>query len=153
MAGKHILVDSMGLLIVVLVTAACVSDGVCAVGLLKRISRFDQPRLTVILADSAYHREVLYEYVLNKKYQIQIASRPEGAKGFVPIRHRWAVERTFGWLTQHRRNVKDYERTYDSSEAQVYISSVRLMLKRLTKITPTGGSGGASNTQNARLAA
>ena len=108
---KHILVDTMGLLIVVLVTAACVPDGVGAVGLLKRISRFDQPRLKVILADSAYHREVLYEYGSDQMYEIQITSRPEGAKGFVPIRHRWAVERTFGWLTPHRRNVKDYERT------------------------------------------
>ena len=86
-------------------------DGVGAVGLLKRISRFDQPRLKVILADSAYHRAVLYEYGSDQRYEIQITSRPEGAKGFVPIRHRWAVERTFGWLTQHRRNVKDYERT------------------------------------------
>ena len=150
---KHILVDTIGLLIVVLVTAACVPDGVGAVGLLKRISRFDQPRLKVILADNAYHREVLYESVSDKMYEIQITSRPEGAKGFVPIRYRWAVERTFGWLMQHRRHVKDYERTYDSSEAHVYISSVRLMLKRLTKVTPTDGSGGASNAQNARLAA
>ena len=150
---RHILVDTMGLLVVVLVTAACVSDGVGAVGLLKRISRFDQPRLKVILADSAYHREVLYEYAAGKPYEIQITSRPEGAKGFIPIRHRWAVERTFGWVTQHRRNVKDYERTYDSSEAQVYISSVMLMLRRLTSHTPAGGSGGASNAQNPRLAA
>ena len=108
---KHILVDTMGLLIVVFVTAACVPDAVGAIGLLKRISRCDQPRLKVILADSAYHREVLDEYVSDKRYEIPITSRPEGAKGFVPIRHRWAVERTFGWLTQHRRHVKDYERT------------------------------------------
>lgn len=150
---KHILVDTLGLLVVVLVTAACVPDGVGAVGLLKQISRFDQPRLKVILADSAYHREVLYDYASDKPYEIRITSRPEGAKGFVPIRHRWAVERTFGWLTQHRRNVKDYERTYASSEAHVYISSVRLMLRRLTSHTPAGDSGVASNTQNARLAA
>ena len=135
---KHVLVDTMGLLVVVLVTAACVPDGVGAVGLLKRLSRLGQPRLTVILADSAYHREVLYEYASDKPDEIQITSRPEGAKGFVPIRHRWAVERTFGWLTQHRRNVKDYEMTYDSSEDNVYISSVRLMLRRLTSHTPTG---------------
>ena len=150
---RHILVDTMGLLVVVLVTAACVPDGVGAVGLLKQISRFDQPRLKVILADSAYHREVLYDYASDKPNEIQITSRPGGAKGFVPIRHRWAVERTFGWLTQHRRNVKDYERTYDSSEAQVYISSGRLMLRRLTSHTPTGDSGVASNAQNPRLAA
>ena len=131
----------------------CARRGVGAVGLLKRLSRLDQPRLTVILADSAYHREVLYDYASGQPYEIQITSRPEGAKGFVPIRHRWAVERTFGWLTQHRRNVKDYEKTYDSSEAHVYISSARRMLRRLTKVNPAGGSGGASNAQNPRLAA
>lgn len=150
---KHILVDTPGLLVVVLVTAASVSDAAGAVGLLKRMTRFDQPRLKVITADSAYHRKVLYEYAARQWYEITIASRPEDAKGFVPIRHRWVVERTFGWLTQHRRHVKDYERTYESSESHVYISSVRLMLRRLTSHTPTGDSGAASNAQNARLAA
>lgn len=150
---KHILVDTLGLLVVVLVTAASVSDAAGAVGLLKRISRFDQPRLRVVTADSAYHREILYEYVSRQWYEMQISSRPEGATGFVPLRHRWVVERTFGWLTQHRRNVKDYERTYESSESHVYISSVRLMVRRLTSHTPTGDSGMASNAQNPRLAA
>ena len=150
---KHILVDTLGLLVVVLVTAASVSDAAGAVGLLKRISRFDQPRLRVVTADSAYHREILYEYVSRQWYEMQISSRPEGATGFVPLRHRWVVERTLGWLTQHRRNVKDYERTYESSESHVYISSVRLMARRLTSHTPTGDSGMASNAQNPRLAA
>jgi putative transposase len=150
---RHILVDTLGLLVVALVTAASVSDAAGAVGLLKRITRFDQPRLQVITADSAYHRTVLYEYVARQWYEMQISSRPEDAKGFVPLRHRWVVERTFGWLTQHRRNVKDYERTYESSESHVYISSVRIMLKRLTSHTPTGDSGAALNAKNPRLAA
>lgn len=150
---KHILVDTLGLLVVVLVTAASVSDAAGAVGLLKRISRFDQPRLRAITADTAYHRTILYEYIARQWYEMQISSRPEGATGFVPLRHRWVVERTFGWLTQHRRNVKDYERTYESSESQVYISSVRLLLRRLTSHIPTTDSGVASNAQNARLAA
>ena len=150
---KHILVDTLGLLVVVFVTAASVSDAAGAIGLLKRMSRFDQPRLRAITADSAYHREILYEYVARQWYEIQISSRPEGATGFVPLRHRWVVERTFGWLMQHRRNVKDYERTYESSESQVYISSVRLMLRRLTNMRMTPDSGAASNAQNPRLAA
>ena len=108
---KHILVDTLGLLIVVVVTAASVSDAAGAVGLLKQISRFDQPRLQVITADSAYHREILSEYLARQWYEIQISSRPAGATGFVPLRHRWVVERTFGWLMQHRRHGKDYERT------------------------------------------
>jgi putative transposase len=150
---KHILVDTLGLLVVVLVTPASVSDAAGAIGLLKRISRFDQPRLQAITADNAYHRKILYEYISTQWYEMQISSRPEGTKGFVPRRHRWVVERTFGWLTQHRRHVKDYERTYASSESQVYISSARLMLRRLTSHTPTEDSGAASNPQNPRLAA
>ena len=150
---KHILVDTLGLLIVVVVTAASVSDAAGAVGLLTRISRFDQPRLQAITADRAYHREMLYEYVARQWYEIQRSSRPAGATGFVPLRHRWVVERTFGWLMQHRRHGKDYERTYASSESQVDISSVRLMLRRLANMSMTPGSGGASNAQNPRLAA
>jgi putative transposase len=150
---RHILVDTLGSLVVVLVTAASASDAAGAVGLLKRITRFDQPRLEAITADAAYHREVVYEYAARQGYEIRIASRPGAVTGFVPIRHRWAVERTFGWLAQHRRHAKDYERTYESSESHIYISSARLMLRRLTNCTPTGDSGAASNAQNPRLAA
>ncbi|MBN9118573.1 MAG: transposase, partial [Planctomycetes bacterium] len=65
--------------------------------------------------------------------------------GFVPIRKRWVVERTFGWLVQHRRHTRDYERTYESSEAQIYISHVRIMLRRLTKPPSLDDSRPTSN--------
>ena len=88
----------------------------------------------MIYVDGAYHRQILYDHVAATKwYEIQVVSRPEGAVGFVPIRKRWVVERTFGWLTHHRRHARDYEQTYESSESQVSISHVRLMLRRLTK--------------------
>ena len=131
---RHILVDTLGLLIAVTVTAASVSDAAGAVGLLRQVSRFDQPRLAMIDVDGAYHRQMLYDHIsATKWYKIQVVSRPAGAVGFVPIRKRWVVERTFGWLAHHRRHARDYERTYESSEAQCYISHVRLMLRRLTK--------------------
>ena len=63
----------------------------------------------------------------------------------MPLRIRWVVERTYGWLAQCRRHAKDYERTYQSSEAQVYISSVRLMIRRLAKTAPPPSSAPASN--------
>ena len=131
---RHILVDTLGLLIAVIVTAASASDAAGAVGLLRRVSRFEQPRLAMIFVDGAYHRQMLYDLVkATKWYDIRVVSRPAGAVGFVPIRKRWVVERTFGWLAHHRRHAKDYERTYESSEAQVYISHVRLMLRRVAK--------------------
>jgi len=143
---RHTLVDTLGLLIVASVTAASVSDAAGAIGLLRRVTRFDRPRLAVIFVDGAYHRSMLYDHIsATKWYKIQVASRPEGAVGFVPIRKRWVVERTFGWLAHHRRHAKDYEREYESSEAQIYISHVRLMLRRLTKPPTPGDSCPASN--------
>jgi putative transposase len=143
---RHILVDTLGLLIAVYVTAASASDAAGAVGLLRQVSRFDQPRLAMIYVDGAYHRQMLYDHIsATKWYQIQVVNRPEDAIGFVPIRKRWVVERTFGWLAHHRRHARDYERTYESSEAQCYISHVRIMLRRLTKSTTPDDSCPASN--------
>ena len=91
---KHTLVDTMGLLIVVLVTAACVSDAAGAMGLLRRISRFDQPRLTRIAADRAYRRDDFDAFLAGRGLRSEISSRPAGSTGFVPLRIRWVVERT-----------------------------------------------------------
>ena len=151
---RHILVDTLGLLIAVTVTAASASDAAGAVGLLRQVSRFDQPRLAMIYVDGAYHRHELYDHIsATKWYKIQVVSRPAGAVGFVPIRKRWVVERTFGWLAHHRRHAKDYERTYESSEAQVYISHVRIMLRRLTTSSAPDHSCPASNAAIPGIAA
>ena len=151
---RHVLVDTLGLVVAVTVTAASVSDAAGAVGLLRQVSYFDQPRLAMIYVDGAYHRQMLYDHIRDTKwYAIKVVSRPIGAVGFVPIHKRWVVERTFGWLAHHRRHAKDYERTYESSEAQVYISHVRLMLRRLTKLPVFDDSCPASTAVIPRLAA
>ena len=151
---RHVLVDTLGLLIAVYVTAASVSDAHGASGLLRQVSRFDQPRLAMIYADGAYHRAEFYDHISETKwYEIQVVSRPDGAVGFVPIRKRWVVERTFGWLAHHRRHARDYERTYESSEAQCYISHVRLMLRRLARPPAPDDSCPASNAAIPGLAA
>jgi len=83
--------------IVVTVTAASVSDAAGANGLLRQVSRFDQPRLETLFVDQAYHREELYAFAAQHlSYTLQVGNRPPGAVGFVPIRKRWVVERTFG---------------------------------------------------------
>ena len=150
---RHTLTDTMGLLIVVLVTAACVSDAAGGMGLLRQISRFDQPRLTRIAADRAYRRDDFDEFLAARGLRLEISSRPAGSTTFVPLRIRWVVERTYGWLAQCRRHAKDYERSYPSSEAQVYISSVRLMLRRLAKKSPPPRSAPASNAWIPSIAA
>jgi putative transposase len=143
---RHTLVDTMGLLIAVTVTAASVSDAQGAMSVLGQVSRFDQPRLEVIFVDNSYHRYELYDYLADhdRDYRLEVGSRPEGSQGFVPIRIRWVVERSFGWLGQHRRHAKDYERTFPSSEAQIYISHVRIMLRRITTSNIPTCSGPAS---------
>jgi putative transposase len=141
---RHILVDTLGLLVVVTVTAADVSDAAGAIGLLHQVSQFDQPRLQTIFVDQAYHRVELREFAdQHLDCTLQVGNRPPDAKGFVPIRIRWVVERTFGWLMQHRRHARDYERTYESSEAQIYISHVRILLRRLAISIKPDNSGPA----------
>jgi putative transposase len=152
---RHTLVDTMGLLIAVTVTAASVSDAQGAIAVLRQVSPFDQPRLEVVFADQGYHRHELYDYLSahETSYRLEITSPPPGTKGFVPVRIRWVVERSFGWLGRHRRHARDYERTYPSSEAQVYISHVRIMLRRLATSTIPTDSGPASIAGNPRKAA
>lgn len=151
---RHVLVDTLGLLIAVTVTAASVTDAGGAVGLLRPLTRFQLPRLAVVYADRAYHRDYLYDHVAaHKWFDIHIVSRPPGASGFVVLPKRWVVERTFGWLAHHRRHARDYERTYASSEAQVYISHARLMLRRLTKPPAEPEPAPAMNALFPRLAA
>lgn len=129
---RHIFVDSMGLLLAVVVTAANVSDAQGAYQVLGDVDEHTRPRLKIVWADSAYAKEGLPDWVKeNRQYELDIKTRPKGSKGFVLVRKRWMVERTLGWIIRCRRNVRDYERTTDSSETQVKISMIALMLNRL----------------------
>ena len=113
----------------------------------------DQPRLRVAFADSACHRDELYDHVASKWYRLRIVNRPADAVGFVVLSMRREVERTFGWIVQSRRDAKDYERTLDSSEAQIYIASTRRLLRRLTDKVRYSNSGQGKAPQNQRNAA
>ncbi len=66
------------------------------------------------------------------RIELEIAKRPEGVKGFIALARRWVVERTFAWLSFHRRLSKDYEYLPETSEAFIRIAMIRLMLARLT---------------------
>ncbi len=131
---RHIVVDTLGLLLAVVVTGAQVDDGAAAPRVLGKLSKGAFPRLTLLWADNKYHNHALNRWVSeNGWYVIQIKGRPPGAKGFVLRKWRWAVERTFAWIGRRRVHSRDYERLTESSEAQVQISMIRLMLRRLTK--------------------
>lgn len=131
---RHLLVDTLGLLVAVLVTAANIDDGTAAPQLLGRITTTDYPRLQTIFGDNKYHNHGLNAWLADERpqWQVEIQSRPEGTPKFQPVRKRWVIERTNAWVVRCRRNAKDYERRVASSEAMIQLSSIHLMLRRLT---------------------
>jgi putative transposase len=129
---RHIVVDSMGLLLAVLVTAANVDDGAGAPQLFARLDGQPMSRVERMFADSKYHNYALYEWVeANARWELVIVSRPEGSKGWVKLPLRWTVERTFAWLGRCRRLSKDREKSTLSSEAMIKLAMIQLMLNRL----------------------
>jgi putative transposase len=131
---RHIAVDTLGLLLVVLVTSGAIHDAVAARGLASHLDRTNYPRLRKVWADSKYHNHDLYAHIkghVDGSWELEIVSRPPGAEGWVKLPRRWVAERTFAWLGRYRINSKEYERLTESSESQVYLSSIQLMLRRL----------------------
>jgi putative transposase len=131
---RHLLVDTLGLLIVVLITSAGLDDGVAAPQLLQLIEPNDFPRLETIFSDHKYHNHALHTWMREHRptWRIEVKTRPAGSKGFTPLEKRWVVERTNAWHGHSRRHSKDYERKPESSAAMIYISNIHLMLRRLT---------------------
>jgi putative transposase len=129
---RHLWVDSLGLVLAVLVTAADVHDSRAACDLFHRRLWEELPRLEVVYTDTHYTAHYLDEAVFDfAPFRRVVVSRPEGSEGFVKLPQRWVVERTFAWLNRSRRLSKDYEREPASSEAMIQVSMIHLMLRRL----------------------
>ena len=129
---RHIIVDSMGLLLAVLVTAASVDDARAAQELFPRLEGQPVGKVVRMYADSKYHNFALYEWVEdNARWDLVVVRRPGGAKGWVKLPIRWTVERTFAWLGTCRRLTKDREESVMSSEAFIKLAMIHLMLNRL----------------------
>lgn len=130
---RHLLVDTLGLLVAVLITGANVDDGTAAPQLICHITPEEFPRMETIFGDNKYHNHALHDWMAKHRptWHVEIQSRPEGAKAFEPVRKRWVVERTNAWNGRCRRNSKDYERTIESSAAMIQLSNIHLMLRRL----------------------
>jgi putative transposase len=129
---RHIVVDSMGLLLAVLVTAASVDDAAAASELFARLEGQPMGKVVRMYADSKYHNYALYEWVeVNARWELTIVRRPEGKKGWVKLPIRWTVERTFAWLGRCRRLTKDREKSVLSSESFIKLAMIHLMLHRL----------------------
>jgi putative transposase len=130
---RHIVVDSLGLLLAVTVTAASVDDARAAQDLFAEMPGRNYPRLQVVWGDSKYHNYELYDWVSlhRRPYRVVVVSRPPGVEGWVRLPKRWVVERTLAWLGRYRRLSKDYEKRTDTSAAMVQISALHHMLRRL----------------------
>ena len=153
---RHLLVDTLGLLLAVVVTGANLDDGTAAPQLLSRVTAEELPRLSVIFGDNKYHNHSLNAWLAKQRPQwtIEVQSPPAGTKGFSVLRKRWVVERTNAWNGRSRRNSKDYERTTASAEAMIKISAIHLLLHRLaTSDVPVTFNDRVSNVTPATVAA
>jgi len=129
---RHIVVDSMGLLLAVLVTAANVDDARAAPELFARLDGQPMGKVVRMYADNKYHNFALYQWVEdNAGWKLSIVRRPEGSEGWVRLPIRWTVERTFAWLGDCRRLSKDREKSTLSSESFIKLAMIHLMINRL----------------------
>lgn len=141
---RHLIVDTLGLVMLVVVTAASVQDRDGARILLKALfERIKKPgyphwwrfcRLKLIWADGGYRGELVEWTKRVLGWKLEIVEKAEGQKGFVVLPRRWVVERTIAWLNRQRRLSKDYERLPQTGEAFVYVAMIRLMLRNLAHV-------------------
>ena len=127
---RHVLVDTLGLLMAVVVTAASVQDRDGARLLLAKLGGACK-KLRLVWVDGAYRGQLLDWVAEHCRCRLQVVLRSDDQKGFAVLPRRWVVERTFAWLNQARRLSKDYEGLVSTSEAIVYIVMIRLMVRRL----------------------
>jgi putative transposase len=130
---RHIVVDSLGLLLAVVVTAANLDDGTHAERVLSKLTAEKYPRLTKLFADHKYHNKTLQRWMAKHHvpYQLEIGMKLATAQGFQPLKVRWVVEQSHACFGRCRRLSKDYERHCSSSETWVQLSAVQRMLRRL----------------------
>lgn len=128
---RHLVVDTIGLLIAVVVTSAQVQDQDGAKEVLRKAKR-RYPRLKLLWADSAYERNDLPLWAaIACNFFLEVVRRAAGTLGFVVLARRWVVERTFAWLVRNRRLARDYERSPRVSETWIHLAMIKLMLGRL----------------------
>jgi putative transposase len=135
---RHIVVDSLGLLLAVLVTAANVDDARAAQEVFAGMPGRDYPRLRVVWGDGKYHNYGLLDWlsVHRRPYRVAVVGRPAGAEGWVRLPKRWVVERTFAWLGRYRRLSKDYEKLPQTSAAVVQVAAIHHLVRRLKRNRP-----------------
>jgi transposase len=129
---RHLVVDSGGLQVMVMVTPADHSDRNVAREVLFRL-RVTHPEITIVWADSAYAGGLVDWARTFLNLTVKTVSRPKDAQGFVVLPRRWVVERSNSWVLRARRNIRDHERLPHVSEAMIAWSAVIQMGRRLAR--------------------
>lgn len=127
---RHIVVDTIGLMLVVMVTAASVQDRNGGESILERLHRA-LGSVRHIFADGGYQGALIEIAKRSWEIVVEVVKKPAEQIGFAVLPRRWVVERTFSWLMRWRRLVRDYERLPETHEAMVHIAMIGLMLNRL----------------------
>ena len=131
---RHIVVDVLGLLLIVMVHSAGIQDRNGAKRVLTRlISRF--PGLKLVWADGGYAGKLVDWVAAVLQRTLSIVKRPRKTQGFRVLQWRWIVERTFGWLNRSRRLSKDFEALPETTETWIRIAMIQLMTRRLAAKT------------------
>ncbi len=129
---RHLVVDTRGLMLLVMVTPASMTDRDAAKEVLFRL-RIMHPEIAIVWADSAYAGQLVTWARTYLNLTIKTVKRPPGAKGFVILPRRWVVERSISWMMRARRHCRDYERRPEISESLIIWAAVTLMTRRLTR--------------------
>lgn len=128
---RHILVDTIGNLLEVVVHAANISETAGGQLVIEKLHVQIREHLQLIWADAGYKDGLITWLREHWAILLEIVKRPDGQRGFAVLPRRWVVERTLAWLNRYRRLSKDYEHCTKSSEGVVYVASIHTMLKRL----------------------
>lgn len=131
---RHMTVDTLGLVLRVLVTAANVPEREGGKQVLVKVQQMGArvSRLHTIWVDGGYDGEPFRRWLMDFcRWIVQVVLRPQEHKGFVLLPKRWVVERTFGWLNWCRRLSKEYEQLPQTSETFIYLAMIRIMVRRL----------------------
>jgi putative transposase len=131
---RFMTVDTLGLVLRVLVTAANVGEQTGGKQVLNQVKQMDKDvaRLQTIWTDGGFGGAPFLRWVMDVcRWVVQVVLRPEQTKGFALLKKRWVVERTFGWLMHSRRLVRDYELLPETSETFIYLAMIRIMVRRL----------------------
>jgi putative transposase len=134
---RHIAVDTTGLLLVVLVTAASVQDRDAARLLLSAL-RLGFPGIAKVWADGGYSGRLVDWATAALGLAVDVVRKLAGQTGFQVLPRRWVVERTFSWINRCRRTVRDYERLPDHHAAMVQWAMITVMTRRLARYQATG---------------